>query len=118
MDKRNVRKFKSQQERLAKEIANAHRSVDFTVNYEQKIPSVYTDRETGNLVVRDNRHYIFPTPVICKGKHRLIVTMRFRGGIYNRRIVDKILRRNYSMKYTEDGFEIKLSFNPHKIAKI
>lgn len=117
MDKRKVRKFKNQQKRLAKKIAEAHESANFTVDYEQKIPSVYTDGETGKLIIKDNSQYIFPTTVTRKGKHRLIVIMRFQG-IYDCRTVGKILRRHFWIRCIEDGFEIRSSFNPHKIAKL
>ena len=117
MDKQKVRKFKNRQKRLARKIAEAHQSANFTVNYEQKIPSAYKDWETGKLIVRNNSQYIFPTSVTCKGKHRLIVNMRFQG-ICDRRTVGKILRRQFWVRYLEDGFEIRTSFNPHTIAKL
>lgn len=116
MDKQKVRKFKNQQKRLAKKIAEAHGSANFTVNYEQKIPSADMDWETGNLIVRDNSQYIFPTAVTREGKHRLIVIMHFQG-ICDYRTVCKILRRHFRVRYIEDGFEIRSSFNPHTIAK-
>ena len=34
-----MRKFKNREKRLAKKIAEAHESANFTVNYEQKIPN-------------------------------------------------------------------------------
>ena len=116
MDKRNVRKFKNQQKRLAKKIAEAHESANFTVNYEQKIPSVYTDWEKEKLIVRDKSQYILPAMPTRKGKHRLIVIMCFQG-VCDRKKVGKILRRQFWIRYIEDGFEIRSSFNPHTIAK-
>ena len=117
MDKRKVRKFKNQQKRLAKKIAEVHKSTNFTINYEQYIPSAHTDWETGKLIIRDNSQYIFPTIGTYKGKHRLIVIMRFQG-ICDRRAVGKILRRQFWIRHIEDGFEIETSFNPHTIAKL
>lgn len=117
MDKQKVRRFKNQQKRLAKKIAEAHGSNKVTIDYVQIIPSAYTDSETEKISVRDKSQYIFPTALIRKGKHRLIVVMRFQG-IYDVRVTDKILRRDYWMKYIEDGFEIRTSFNPHTIAKL
>lgn len=117
MDKRKVRKFKNQQKRLAKNIAQAHEIANFTVTYEQKIPSAYTDLEKEKLIIRDNSQYIFPTIATRKGKHRLIVIMCFKG-VCDRRTVGKILRRHFWIRYTEDGFEIRSSFNPHTIAKL
>ena len=116
MDKRKVQRFKNKQKQLAKEIAEAHGITKFTIDYVQIIPSAYTDFETGNLRVGDKSQYIFPTTVIRKGKHRLFVIMQFQG-VYDFRVSDKILKRHYWMKYTDDGFEIKISFNPHTIAK-
>ena len=74
------------------------------------------DWETGKLIVRDNSQYIFPAIAIRKGKHRLIVIMCFQG-ICDRKTVGKILRRHFWIRYIEDGFEIRSSFNPHTIAK-
>ena len=118
MDKRKVRTFKNQQERLAKKIAEAHGSANFTINYEQTIPNAYIDWETKKLIIRDNSQFIFPTTVTRKGvKHRLIVIMRFQGTCESRTI-GKILRRQFLIKSFEDGFEIWTSFNPHTIAKL
>lgn len=116
MDKRKVRRFKNQQKRLAKQIAKAHGSAKFTIDYVQIIPSAYTDFKTEKISIREKSQYIFPTTLIRKGKHRLIVVMRFQG-IFDIIVTNKILRRDYWMRYIEDGFEIRFSFNPHTIAK-
>lgn len=117
MDKRKERRFKNQQKRLAKKIAEVHESTNFTINYEQKIPSVYTDWKKEKLMVRDKSQYIFPAIPTRKGKHRLIVIMCFQG-VCDSRKVGKILRRYFRIRYIEDGFEIRSSFNPHTIAKL
>ena len=114
MDKRKVRRFKNKQKQLAKKVAEAHGITKFTIDYIQIIPSAYT--ETGKLKVGDKSQYIFPTTVIRKGKHRLLVVMQFQG-IYDVTASNKILRRDYWMKYIEGGFEIRILVNPHTIAK-
>lgn len=115
MDKRKVRKFKNQQKRLAKRIAEAYGISNFTIDYEQKIPSAYRDWETGKIIIGENSQYIFPTAVIYKGKSRVIVVMRFYGTCNSER-VGKILQRQFLIKTIENGFEVRSSFNPHTIA--
>lgn len=116
MDKQNVKKFKNCQKRLAKKIAKTLGSNNFTIDYEQIIPSACIDRETGKVIVRNNTQYIFPTKTIRKGRNKLIVVMRFEGTC-NLKKVGKILRRYFWLKTVEDGFEIRSSFNPCTIAK-
>ena len=92
MDKQNVKKFKNCQKRLAKKIAKTLGSNNFTIDYEQIIPSACIDRETGKVIVRNNTQYIFPTKTIRKGRNKLIVVMRFNG-ICKSRTIGKILKR-------------------------
>ncbi len=117
MDKRKVRKFKNQQKRLAKKIAEAHGTLTFAVDYEQKIPNAFTDKESGRLIICNHSQIVFPTRAIHKGKNRVIVIMRFRG-VCNLRTVGKILRRQFLINEIENGFEVRSSFYPCTIGKL
>ena len=110
-----VRRFKNRQKQLAKSIAKKHGGVDFSVTYEQKVPSAHMDFKSGKLVY-DSDQIVFPTQVVYKGKHRVIVVMQFKGKC-NIKVVGKVLKRQFFVKHHKDGFEVRSSFAPRTIAK-
>ena len=117
MDTRKVRQFKNRQKRLAKKIAEAHSLSSFTIDYVQQMPSVYRDRETLKKIIGNNSQIVFPTLDICKGKHRVIVVMSFKGDC-EKTVISKILRRQFSIMSNASGFEVRTSVNPHTIPKL
>ena len=117
MDKRKVRKFKNQQNRLAQKIAKAHNSSTFELDYEQKIPNVFMNEQNEEWIICNHSQIVFPTRVIYKGTNRVIVVMRFNG-ICKSRTIGKILKRQFSINETENGFEVRSSFAPCTIGKL
>ena len=115
MDKRKVRRFKNQQKRLANKISKAHGNAKYTIFYEQWIPSIYVDPETGKMIIMKKGQYIFPTDVMKKGRNKLFVVIIFEGDC-NKKVLGKILRRYFEIKYIDNGFEIRYSFNQNSIA--
>lgn len=119
MDKRKVREFKDQQKYLAKKIAKALKTQKFSVNYEQQLPSAYTNRKTGKIVIGNSSEFVFPTGTIRKGKkHRIIVIMRFEVNGYNRKMIGKILCRQFSIQRSGSVLEVRTSVNPKSIGNI
>lgn len=117
MEQNKVKQFKIRQERLARRIATANKIDDFSVTYEQTIPSAHKDRITGEVWIENTSQCAFPTSVVRTGKNRVIVVMQFKCK-KKLNCVGKILKRGYWINKTKDGVEIRSSFLTHTIAKI
>lgn len=115
MNKRNVRRFKNRQIRLAKEIADGG---NFTISYEQRLPSIYYSRDKERFVVGDTTQIIFPTDKMTKGKkHRMVTVMQFEGSC-DRKKVGRILKRGFTIKELADGgYEVRTSYSQATIAR-
>ncbi len=120
MDKRKVRKFKNQQKRLAKKIAETCEIQSFSVDYEQILPSAFINWETNKMAIGNTSQIVFPTKDIHKGKkHRVIVVMHFSGNFCNSDVIGRILRRQFSIiRSVDEGFEVRSSFTPSSIGKL
>ena len=122
MDKLKVRKFKNQQKRLAKKIAKAHKTEKFCVSYEQQLPSAYVDvddMQTVKTGIRHTSEIVFPTFIINPGrKHRVVTVMNFVANSCDSKIIGKILKRQFTIKSVEKGFEVRSSYNPNSIGKL
>ena len=116
MEKRKVKKFKNGQKRLAKQIALLHGITNFTVDYEQQVPSACYNENTGKWTVKQGSQILFPAKVIHKGRTRTIVVMTFYGGKFKAQTVNRILQRPFSVKKIKNGFEIRQSFQPRTVA--
>ncbi len=117
MNQCKVAQFKNLQNRLASKIAKVNKISNYAVEYEQSIPSAYTDPKTGKMVVNDLSQSAFQTNTIKPGKNRVIVIMEFQGK-KKLNCVGKILKRGYKVYPTQNGVKICSSFIPHTISKI
>lgn len=115
MEKEKIRRFQQEQKRLGRKIAEAQKNSFLGIRYEQRIPSASVTKDD-RVIVGDGSQMVFPTQVMSKGKTRVNVVMMFSGKM-KKDFIGKILKRQFTMKETSDGFEIRSSFYPQTIAK-
>lgn len=118
MEKERVRKFKNRQKRLAKSISKAIGLELDSIEYEEYLPGVRTDWNTGKFILKEISQICIPCARVRPSfKQRIHVIITFKGVIKN----TDLKKINFILKtrYEKLGYSaIMYSINPHNNSSI
>lgn len=115
MNKAKVQYFMYRQRKLAERISEELGGVDYSVIFFQNYYLSDEDRKTGYIYF-DTTQIIFAFNLLPGRKSRVLVSFYFKGGEYDKKILDRIMCRWYKVVLHDSmGFGITYSVNLNSI---